>query len=160
MAVYLVVPGLITGQVRSSLRYGAALFCNPAYEGTRWHASYGMVWARQWTMLCKISQSWNPVLSAQMYRICLPCVPLMSASPSLALSTMGERLWLSSTYFASAQPVLGLHMWPSPMSPRARWERGARSPLAPTVPCSGTQERQEAAGGRRESYNLIRTTNF
>jgi hypothetical protein len=40
--------------------------------------------------------------------------------------------------------VAGLHIWPSPIRPRARWERGARSPLAPTVPCSGTHDRQEA----------------
>lgn len=52
------------------------------------------------------------------------------------------------TYFASAQPLFGDHILPSPISPRARWESGARSPLAPTVPFSGTKERQEAAEGK------------
>ena len=55
-------------------------------------------------------------------------------------------LYYDLTYLASAHPLLGDHILPSPISPRARWERGARSPLAPTVPFSGTKERQEAAG--------------
>ena len=44
-------------------------------------------------------------------------------------------------------------MVPSPISPRAMWDRGAKSPLAPTVPFSGTNERQLAAGdaARQES---------
>ena len=54
------------------------------------------------------------------------------------------------TILASAQPVFGLHISPFPMSPRARWARGARSPEAPTVPFSGTQERQLAEEGEKE----------
>lgn len=37
-----------------------------------------------------------------------------------------------------------LHILPSPIMPSAKWAKGAKSPLAPTVPCSGTQGRQEA----------------
>lgn len=48
------------------------------------------------------------------------------------------------TYFASAHPLLGDHIFPSPISPRAKCERGARSPLAPTVPFSGTKDKQDA----------------
>lgn len=56
-------------------------------------------------------------------------------------------IWL--TYLASAHPLLGDHILPSPISPRARWERGARSPLAPTVPFSGTKDRQDAIRRRQ-----------
>ena len=59
----------------------------------------------------------------------ISCVPLMSARPSLALSSMGERLWLSRTYLASPHPVEADHICPSPMRPSARCERGARSPV-------------------------------
>lgn len=49
------------------------------------------------------------------------------------------------TSLASLQPVFGLHIFPSPNTPSAKWAKGAKSPLAPTDPCSGTQDRQEAA---------------
>ena len=52
------------------------------------------------------------------------------------------------TSSALAHPLSGLHIMPLPIKPRARWAKGQRSPLAPTVPCSGTWERQEAEGGR------------
>ena len=71
-------------------------------------------------------------------------VPLIMASPSLASNLIGVRLWLSKTYWASPQPVEGLQARPSPIMPRAKWDKGARSPLAPTVPCSGTQGKHEA----------------
>ena len=48
------------------------------------------------------------------------------------------------TYFASPHPVCGLHICPSPINPSARCDKGARSPLAPTVPCSGTHGKQLA----------------
>lgn len=67
----------------------------------------------------------------------------------------------SLTYFASAQPLFGDHILPSPISPRARWERGARSPLAPTVPFSGTKERQEASQRKAsESVSLFQSIEF
>ena len=71
-------------------------------------------------------------------------VPLIKAKPSLAPKWIGVKLWLSSTYLASPQPVWGLHMWPSPIKPKARCDKGARSPEAPTVPCSGTHGRHDA----------------
>ena len=65
---------------------------------------------------------------------------LTSFGPSL----IGLSLWTSSTYLEFSHPVSGLHIFPSPMRPRAMCERGARSPLAPTVPCSGIHGRQLA----------------
>ena len=58
------------------------------------------------------------------------------------------------TYLASPHPVSGLHMWPSPINPRARCASGARSPLAPTVPCSGTQDKQDAMRGNKIEANF------
>uniref|UniRef100_A0A6B0UMR9 Putative secreted protein n=1 Tax=Ixodes ricinus TaxID=34613 RepID=A0A6B0UMR9_IXORI len=74
----------------------------------------------------------------------MSCVPLRRQRPSLGLSLIGVSLCDSSTYLASPQPVSGLHIFPSPISPSAKCARGARSPLAPTVPCSGTQDRHDA----------------
>lgn len=59
--------------------------------------------------------------------------------------------YLDRTYFASAHPLLGDHIFPSPISPRAKCERGARSPLAPTVPFSGTKDKQDAEETRGNS---------
>ena len=52
---------------------------------------------------------------------------------------------LEFTYAASPQPVCGLHICPSPINPSAKCDKGARSPLAPTVPCSGTHGKQLSA---------------
>ena len=41
-------------------------------------------------------------------------------------------------------PLLLSHMSPSPSRPSARCASGARSPDAPTLPCSGTSGRQSA----------------
>lgn len=67
-------------------------------------------------------------------------------------------IWL--TYLASAHPLLGDHILPSPISPRARWERGARSPLAPTVPFSGTKDRQDATRTNRDVRDRLHSTKF
>jgi len=48
------------------------------------------------------------------------------------------------TCLASAQPVSGLHICPSPIRPRAKCDNGVRSPLAPTVPFSGTHDRHDS----------------
>lgn len=82
-------------------------------------------------------------------------------SQKLNKSTFSYQIWkllmwliihcADLTYLASAHPLFGDHILPSPISPRARCERGARSPLAPTVPFSGTKERQDAAGGKADS---------
>ena len=80
-------------------------------------------------------------------------VPLSSARPSLASSV--ERLEADL-----AQRDERRHdcppssTWPRPMSGSARWASGARSPDAPTVPCSGTtgwmpRAEERRAAGRR-----------
>lgn len=51
---------------------------------------------------------------------------------------------MQHTYLASAHPLFGLHILPSPIMPSARCDSGAKSPLAPTVPFSGTHGRQLA----------------
>jgi hypothetical protein len=48
------------------------------------------------------------------------------------------------TYLASPHPLCGDHTLPSPIIPIARWDNGTRSPLAPTVPFSGTHDKQDA----------------
>ena len=48
------------------------------------------------------------------------------------------------TSLAIPHPVSGLHMFPSPRRPRARCASGARSPLAPTEPCSGTNDKHDS----------------
>ena len=48
------------------------------------------------------------------------------------------------TVNASVHPVFGPHICPSPSRPSARWASGPRSPLAPTVPFSGTSDTQPA----------------
>ena len=69
----------------------------------------------------------------------IPSVPLMRARPSLARSVSGsmpaaaERAAAPSTSEPSARRA-----WPSPSSTRALDARGARSPLAPSDPCSRT----------------------
>ena len=69
----------------------------------------------------------------------MPSVPLISASPSFARSATGaspargERRRRSATVAPSAS-----HTSPSPISASAQWLSGARSPLAPSEPCSRT----------------------
>ena len=75
----------------------------------------------------------------------LICVPLMSDNPSLASGRCGLR-W---TRRRAARPLSGFGFgrargrglvtkaYPSPIVTSARWASGARSPLAPTLPCSG-----------------------
>ena len=64
------------------------------------------------------------------------------------------------TCLASAQPVCGLHMSPSPIRPRARCDRGARSPLAPTVPFSGTHDRHDSTAANRQQQATDRPTDW
>lgn len=61
---------------------------------------------------------------------------------------MQFKIKIILTSFAGAQPVSGLHIWPSPIIPSAKCANGAKSPLAPTDPCSGTQDKQDAADER------------
>ena len=76
------------------------------------------------------------------YHLVINWVPLISAMPSFGRRQIGWRPCVCKTRLACAQPVLALHILPSPMNPSARWARGARSPEAPTVPCSGTHGMQ------------------
>ena len=66
----------------------------------------------------------------------ISCVPLRRASPSLAPSSSGAR---PAALRASAPDIgpAGVSAVPSPISTAARWARGARSPLAPTLPRDG-----------------------
>ena len=57
------------------------------------------------------------------------------------------------TVNASVHPVFGPHICPSPSRPNARWASGPRSPLAPTVPFSGTSDTQPA----KQKQNFIFT---
>ena len=64
-------------------------------------------------------------------------VPLSRARPSLASRVRGS----SPTSRRAISPGTTwpcTSAWPRPMSGRARWASGARSPDAPTLPCSGT----------------------
>ena len=57
------------------------------------------------------------------------CVPFTKASPSFASSVTGFNPCAVSVRPSS----------PSPIIARARWESGARSPDAPTLPWDGTR---------------------
>lgn len=63
---------------------------------------------------------------------------------------------MQHTYLASAHPLFGLHILPSPIMPSARCDSGAKSPLAPTVPFSGTHGRQLAVVKTNVSGNAER----
>jgi len=68
------------------------------------------------------------------------------------MKSLGGGLGMRSlhTFAASSKlRVVGLHILPSPINPRVRWARGAKSPLAPTVPFSGMYGRQSADIGRK-----------
>ncbi len=68
----------------------------------------------------------------------MPSVPLISASPSLAASSIGARPARRSASAAGARSPSGPSTQPSPSSTSAQCASGARSPEAPSEPCSGT----------------------
>ena len=69
----------------------------------------------------------------------MPSVPLMSARPSFAISVTGSMAAARmATAAGRGSSSFGVSSSPSPMRARAQWASGARSPLAPTEPCSGT----------------------
>ena len=75
---------------------------------------------------------------AQPIAVCA-CVPLMSVSPSLrAERRRREARALRSMSAARSGADRRDDSVPSPISESARCANGARSPLAPTLPCSGT----------------------
>ena len=67
----------------------------------------------------------------------MPSVPLMSARPSLARRVTGSMPAAASASPSAESPARS-HTSPSPIRARAPWARGARSPLAPSEPCSRT----------------------
>ena len=64
-------------------------------------------------------------------------VPLSSARPSLACSSRGSRPAASRALAAGTRRP-SYSTSPRPIRGSARWASGARSPDAPTLPCSGT----------------------
>ena len=68
----------------------------------------------------------------------MPSVPLMRARPSLARSVTGARPARASASAVGSTPPSAAHTSPSPISASAQWLSGARSPLAPSEPCSRT----------------------
>ena len=68
----------------------------------------------------------------------IPSVPLISASPSLAISVTGSMPASPSACAAGTGVPPGSATSPSPISTSAQCASGARSPLAPSEPCSGT----------------------
>ena len=68
----------------------------------------------------------------------MPSVPLMSARPSLAISVSGSIPAAASAVAASPRVPSRDCSSPSPISASAQCASGARSPLAPSEPCSGT----------------------
>ena len=61
----------------------------------------------------------------------------MNANPSFGANANGARPAASSAWRAGPVPP-SLRTSPSPIKASAMWLSGARSPLAPTLPCSGT----------------------
>ena len=59
------------------------------------------------------------------------------------------------TVNASVHPVFGPHICPSPSRPNAKWASGPRSPLAPTVPFSGTSDTQPAKQKQNFAFILL-----
>ena len=68
----------------------------------------------------------------------IPSVPLISARPSLAISVTGSMPASASACAAGTGVPPGSATSPSPISTSAQCASGARSPLAPSEPCSGT----------------------
>ena len=65
------------------------------------------------------------------------CVPLISASPSLARSATGSSPTAASASAPGSERPSTLAS-PSPIITALMWASGARSPDAPTEPCAGT----------------------
>ncbi len=72
-------------------------------------------------------------------------MPLISASPSFGPSTGGSIPASASAAAAGAGRPSEPSTSPSPIIARAQWASGARSPLAPSEPCSGTTGSSPAA---------------
>ena len=86
---------------------------------------------------CAVTQSRRASTAASAAIAVCACVPLMSEIPSLGPSTTGISPAAASCC-AAGPATPSRSSSPSPMSESARCASGARSPLAPTLPCSGT----------------------
>ena len=75
----------------------------------------------------------------------MPSVPLIRARPSLAVSVSGSIDAAASASAAGTRSPAAVQTSPSPISARPQWASGARSPLAPSEPCSGTTGSSPAA---------------
>ena len=76
--------------------------------------------------------------AARMPIASIPCVPFTRARPSLASSRMGSSPARAMAGAAGSTPPSGASTSPWPISGSARFASGARSPDAPSEPCSGT----------------------
>ena len=68
----------------------------------------------------------------------MPSVPLISAKPSLASSSIGLMPAAASAEAVSISTPFASWTRPSPISAKAQCESGAKSPLQPSEPNSGT----------------------
>ena len=85
-----------------------------------------------------VSASVSAASSARTPTASIPCVPLMSETASLASSTSGLICARRMASPAGIRVPFSSRHSPSPISASARCPSGARSPLAPTLPCDGT----------------------
>ena len=84
---------------------------------------------------CLSAASKRSSVSTAIASICV--VPLFSAKPSLQLKRTGDKSNFSSTLRAGKRSPLKITS-PKPSSGSAKCDSGAKSPLAPTEPNSGT----------------------
>ena len=68
----------------------------------------------------------------------MPSVPLMRASPSFSRSSTGVMPAAAKASAVGIRSSAASRTTPSPISARAQWESGARSPEQPSEPYSWT----------------------
>jgi len=92
------------------------------------------------------------------HHLSIVCRGLASFGLGTKLHVVEDVMSQQHTHFALSHLVSGLHIFPSPIIPSARWLKGARSPLAPTVPCSGIYGRQEAFSASTSCCSVSKRT--
>ena len=98
-----------------------------------WRASHAMA-----PITSAVSTSVSAASSARVPMASMACVPLISDTASLASSARGLICArFNASALAMRAPFSSKHS-PSPIRASARCASGARSPLAPTLPCDGT----------------------
>ena len=88
------------------------------------------------TSATRKSRSRSLMASARMPS--MPSVPLISARPSLAVSVNGSIPLAASASAVARRSLRRANTSPSPIRASPQCASGARSPLAPSEPCSGT----------------------